>query len=226
MPAFSHYKIALQGENADIMTATNIMAASLQDNSVAGKAEFYVERNYDVVWVDDVTKMAEKAVKAAPGLKLVTIEGTVDTSESAGEYMNFLIKYENGELSVASSCWYLILEAGKFESYEEFCKSYTGCSEEAFEILRQRTYYMLDSGAGDIVTEVPLDEPEMVDLESTTVYLTQKDIELPTIPVCKCECGAIVSIEKSNEALYPLYVGSSLPVACKNCGRKFKLYLD
>lgn len=222
MPAYSSYKIALAGAKADIEAATAVIAGVFGNKDMNGKENIEIEKTDKVVWVDDVTRLAEKTVKAAPGLEKLSIEGTVD----AGEYMNFLIKYEEGKLAVQSSCWYLILEAGKFENYEEFCKVYTGASEEAFEILRQRTYYMLDSGNGDIAPEVELDEAEYVDLESEAVYLTEKDLELPTIPVCKCSCGTIVSIEKNNDVLYPLYVGSSLPVACKTCGKKYKLYLE
>lgn len=226
MPACSSYKISLSGSRADIDAATAIISGVFSDGTLAGKASVDIVKNTKVVWVDDVAKLAEKMVKAAPELALIAITGAVDTGENVGEHMDFFIKYENGALSVQSSCWYLVLEAGKYENYEAFCKDYSGCTEEAFEILRQRTYYMLDSGSGDIVTEVPLDEPEFIDLESTAVYLTEKDLELPAIPVCKCECGTIITIEKTQDALYPLYIGSSLPVACKNCRKKYKLYLD
>lgn len=226
MPAYSSYKISLAGERADIEAATTVAGAVFHDKNMVGREIIDIVKNDEVVWVDDVSKLAEKMVRAARGLKLMTIVGTVDTGESAGEYMDFLVKYEDGKLSVQSSCWYLVLEAGKYANYEDFCKAYSGCTEEVFEILRKGRYFMLDSGNGGIATEVPLDEAEEVDLDCEAVYLSQKDLELPSIPVSKCECGTVISIEKNNDTLFPLYVGTSLPVACAKCGKKYKLFLD
>lgn len=50
--------------------------------------------------------------------------------------MDFIIKYENGSLSVQSSCWYLILDADEFDDYDEFCEVYEGHSKEEYEELK------------------------------------------------------------------------------------------
>lgn len=105
-------------------------------------------------------------VKAAP-LVSFEISGVVDASESYGENMNFFIRYENGALSVQTSCWYRTLDAYEFSDYENFCEVYDGYSKEEFEKLRRCPHFILDSGEGEVVTEVPLDDPKVIDLHLT-----------------------------------------------------------
>lgn len=169
MHAYSNYTIILVGAEDEIKKATAVLAVAFHDESLTGKDFIEIEETYQFVWVQDVVKLAELMVKNSPNLSSLTISGTVDTSESAGEYMDFLIEYENGTLSVQSSCWYVILNAEEFADYEEFSEFYEGYSEEEYEKLRQGPHYILDSGDGDIVTEVPLGDPEVIDLDATNV---------------------------------------------------------
>ena len=130
MNAFSNYTIELVGTDEAIKKATAVLARAFDDESMCGKNRIEIEETYQFVWVEDVAKLAELMVKNAPTISGFTISGTVDTSESSGEYMDFIIKYENESLSVQSSCWYLIFDADEFDDYDEFCEVYEGHSKE------------------------------------------------------------------------------------------------
>ncbi len=225
MHACSNYTIKLVGTEEEIKKATAVVATVFHDESLLGKDCIEIEETYQFVWVQDVTKLAELMVKNSPNISSFMIAGTVDTSESAGEYMDFLIKYEQGSLSVQSSCWYLILDADEFEDYEEFSEVYEGYSEEEYEELCQCPHYILDSGDGDIVTEVPLDDFKVIDLGATSVYIEESAVDFSPVPVCRCACGNDVTLENDDDKLFPLYVGESLPVSCEKCGKKYKVFM-
>lgn len=224
MHACSDYTIKLVGTEEEIEKATAVVAVAFHDESLLGKDCIEIEETYQFVWVQDIVKLAELMVKNSPNLSSLTISGTVDTSESAGEYMDFLIKYENGTLTVQSSCWYLILDADEYDDYEEFSEDYEGYSEEEYEELRQCPHYILNSGDGDIVTEVPLDDPEVIDLDATNVYIEAEAAKLSPVPVCRCECGTEVTLVKDDN-IFALYTGESLPTSCEKCGKKYKVFM-
>ena len=224
MHACSDYIIRLIGSEDAIRTATTVLAETFQDESLIGESCITIEETYDVVWVEDIAKLAEVMTKTTPNISSFTITGTVDTSESAGEYMDFLIKYENNTLSVQSSCWYVLLDTDEFEDYEEFCDEYEGYSEGEFEEFQECQHFILDRGDGDIVAEVPLDDPEIIDLDATSVFIEKDDAKRSPIPVCCCECGNEVTLE-NNDMIFRLYMGASLPVVCEKCGKKYKVFI-
>lgn len=225
MHAHSDYTIKLVGTEEEIENATAVVAAAFHDESLRGKDCIEIEETYQFVWVWDVVKLAESMVKNSPNLSLLTISGTVDTSESCGEYMNFLIKYENSTLTVQSSCWYLSLYADDFDDYEEFSEAFD-YSEEEYEEFRQCPHYILDSGNGDIVTKVPLDDPEVIDLDVTDVYIKPEAAELSPVPVCRCECGTEVTLVHEPYYIAALYNDDSVPTSCEKCGKKYKVFMD
>lgn len=116
------------------------------------------------MWLENITNdLALNIAKSAPALKF-TIEGVVDSSESAGEYMDFAISYKDGEITEKSSCWYIMMSMDDFEEYEEFCEEYCDddgeplYSEEEFnEFQELMECFVLDSGDGAIVDTVPLE---------------------------------------------------------------------
>lgn len=170
MNACSDYTIKLVGTDEDVKMATTVLANAFDDESMLGMKCIKIEETYEFVWVEEVVKLAEQMVKQAPTISGFTISGTVDAM-SSGENMSFIIKYENGSLTVQTSCWYLIVDVDYVDNYDDFCEIYEGRSEEEYEEMKkspQRPHYILDSGDGDIVTEVPLGEPIVIDLDATT----------------------------------------------------------
>ena len=121
----------------------------------------------DVRFYDDFGDMvtpeglAIKLAKAFSDIDFV-IEGHIDTSESAGEYMDFLIEYHNRTLISKSSSWYINAYLCDYDNYNEFAQAYCDkkgkprLTKEQFESFKDDDIYILNSGRGDFVREVPL----------------------------------------------------------------------
>lgn len=94
MGAYANYTIRLNGTESEIRKATDVFAEQLWDDDLAGKDFITIEETNQVVWLEDIIEMAKDAVKAANGITSFTIGGTIDDSESCGQYiiMKHLIK--------------------------------------------------------------------------------------------------------------------------------------
>ena len=120
--------------------------------------------------VEDLEKLAISIAENLPGSEF-TIDGCIDTSEDNGEYQDFLIAYSQNKLTTRHSCWYIQMYAEDFEDYDDFADEYQDedgeprFTEEQYEAFKEGTYYILDSGEGDCVPEVPLDTVYKVDLK-------------------------------------------------------------
>ena len=150
MHAYSFFTVDLTATESDINKLTAFLSNKLDDqdcfddfdfegegNKKLLNVSFEVEECYACVWLDDIEELAVRMVRLASDASF-RLKGVVDSSESAGELMNFIIEYSNDKLTSRSSCWY---------------------------IERGEGYYVLDSGDGPVVTEVPLDDPEEIDLD-------------------------------------------------------------
>ena len=164
MHAYSNYTIKFYGEADDIKKVLPIIDEKLGYEITEVTNSIKVE-DETLVWVENITEeLAQVMAKAAPSLTF-TIDGCVDTSESAGEYMNFSISYCDGKITVASSCWYIYFYGDDYEDYEEFCEEFLDdednprYTEEEFDEFcdSDEELFVLDSGNGDIVSAVPLD---------------------------------------------------------------------
>jgi len=164
MRAYSMYTIRFYGELDDIKKVLPVIDEKL-GYEIAEVTDSIKVEDETLVWVENITEeLAKVMAKTAPSLKF-TIDGCVDTSESAGEYMNFSISYCDGKITAASSCWYIYFYSDDYEDYEEFCEEFLDdednprYTEEEFEAFRSSDdeLFVLDSGNGDIVSAVPLD---------------------------------------------------------------------
>lgn len=147
------------------------------DDPTLREAEFEIEDCYCCVWLEDIEALAAKMAKIAP-LASFTLDGVVDTSESAGEYMDFLIEYSNKKLTRSSSCWYL--ESGEayfkdcYPDYDEFCKEFWDkeqnrplyTEEEYEEFCTWEFVFFIGDHYKKLVSEVPLDYKEELDIDS------------------------------------------------------------
>ena len=152
MGAFANYTIRLTGTESEIVKATEVLADQLLEDDLIGKDFITIEETNQVVWLDDIVEMAKDAAKAANGINSFTIGGTIDDSESCGQYMDFLIEYKDNALTVQSSDWY-------YEAEME--------TEEDSDEKEPETYYILDGdedGDEEVVTEVPLNHKEIIKL--------------------------------------------------------------
>lgn len=165
MHAYSSYTIIFNGEPDDIKKVLPIIDEKLGYDIAEVADSIEVEDETKLVWIENITEeLAKVMAKAAPDLTF-TIDGYVNASENAGEYMDFSISYCDRKITVASSCWYIILHGDDYEDYEEFCEEFLDdednprYTEEEFEEFcdSDEDLFALDSGSGDIVSAVPLD---------------------------------------------------------------------
>ena len=87
-----------------------------------------------------------------------TVSGTVDTSYTAGEYMDFRLEYRDKTFSAFYSDWYLECDLDGYEDYEEFCEEEGElCTSEEFEKLQDKEVYIIEQENDNVLSEeVPL----------------------------------------------------------------------
>lgn len=172
MHAHSDYKIEITSGKDNVAAVAELLADSF-GNDEFNKEDFiqncavYIKETYNVVYVEDITDLATAMATIAPK-SAFTIEGVVDTSESAGEYMNFLITYADGELKEHSSNWYMYPdELVQFMTYEEYCDDYGDeYTEDDFEKM-QKGWFIVEKSLfeNELMESVPLDQVRIIELK-------------------------------------------------------------
>ena len=168
MHACSDLRFKFTGEDSDVEKVKSFLEDRFETD-VDGNDNFdaIVEETYECVWLESIIDLAIEIIKLTPKLGFV-LSGVIDTSESAGEYMDYEIRYEDGKLVSRNSCWYLTIDVLGYDSFEQFCEYHDDCcSEDDYQrgIANGGELFILDSGDGDVVTEVPLSDVEEIDIE-------------------------------------------------------------
>jgi hypothetical protein len=90
------------------------------------------------------------------------IRGVIDTSDLAGEMMDFYIELKDGLLNEQFSDWYVETDMAGFDGYEDFCDSFFDCTEEEYEKIKDQEFvYIIETEDGEILaSEVPLGKKE------------------------------------------------------------------
>lgn len=175
MHAHSNYKIKISGTKEELNAVAEVLINAFKDESRnnVDKDEFIsngllkIDETYEVTFLEDITNMAVEMAKAAIGTTF-TIDGVIDTSESAGEYMDFMVSYEQGELEEKSSWWYMYPDSFlQNMTYEEYCEDYgDDYSEEDFEKM-QKGWFIVEAREGDVMMAfVPLDQVRTIKVEA------------------------------------------------------------
>ena len=136
---------------------------------------FMFEESYRLVWYEDLVAFAEEVAALCHDKVGFVMDGVIDTSESAGEYMDYHIEFADNKLMAQCSPWYLFHNGTQDwdDNYEEFCectdteedmKNGTHrLSEEDFEKLKEIDEWCSPSGCDfEVWLEVPLLEPEEI----------------------------------------------------------------
>lgn len=168
MGKFSSYTIEFTGTVEDIDVAKEAVLGILGDYCLeTAEDKIEVQEEYELVWVEVIAnELAVPLAEEAPNLEFV-ISGVVDTSESAGEYMDFLIEYRNRKMTVRTSDWYRRVCADFYNSYEAFCADFHDkegtalCTEVQYQKFRKdRLWYALERDEEEcLVQKVPLGTP-------------------------------------------------------------------
>lgn len=163
MNAYASYTINIIGNDTELKSISKVVAETFDDTSYIGDNPIEISDTDTIVRNGEIRVLAIDMAKAAPNAAF-TIQGSRDTSESSGEYEDFLFEYKDGKLSECYSCLYIPLEADEYDSYEDFCDRFDGFSEEDFCFFQTVPHYVLDSGHGEVVAKVPLGEPSIRDI--------------------------------------------------------------
>lgn len=205
MHAHSDYKIEIYGADEEVANVAEVLANAFEKDEFFrfDKTDFIrdgvlnVEETYKVVFLEDITALALEMAKAAMG-STFTIEGVIDTSESAGEYMNFLISYTEGELEEKSSCWYMYPDSDLEDmTYEEYCEDYgDDYSEDDFEKMK-KGWFIVETKKGDILMEtVPLDQVRSIEVKPDPENGDEDSFE------DESESSMIQELQEATSALY------------------------
>lgn len=160
-------------------------------NSSWDKEIYSIEDTYNFVFLEEIRDLMIAISRFDPTVE-IDIEGYIDTSESAGEYMDFNMHYENNVLTVNYSDWYLWL-GYSYENYEEFCEEFGDkYTEEQFKGFMESDHYIVDYD--NIVPKVELKNSYVVNIGDG--YDVNK---LNSITSSLCEIQAHCNIIKENK---------------------------
>lgn len=164
MDASANYQITIKGTGDEIEKIGSALKETIKDVEYVVDEHIEIDRTSDCVFEDEICELAKVMAKKAAKASFV-MEGVIDTSSTAGEYMDFCIKFDGKTLSASFSDWYLEDWMGKFDSYESFCDEFceTDCvfTEDDYSRFKEHEFlFTLETEDGDIfVTEVPLNDP-------------------------------------------------------------------
>ena len=118
-----------------------------------------INDTYQVVYVEDITELV-KTLAQIENDSWIVAEGSVDSSELGGEYMDFEIQYADGEIEEKTTEWYCDLDAEQFD-YEDFCDEFGDYSEEQYEEFCRYPHYLLEN-SNEIVKETYMTEVKRI----------------------------------------------------------------
>lgn len=176
MGAYSNYTIELKGSQEDIDEAKVLLEEAADSSDCCSNETgntIDVQEDYEFVYVEDIIdNLAIPLAQKVPELSFI-IKGDVDMSESNGQHMGFLIKYENKRMTVQVSDWYWEMCASYYESYEDLCNDYHEddgspiyTKEQYQQLQADGLWFVLENEAGGkIVQKLPLSEAIDISVE-------------------------------------------------------------
>lgn len=177
MHAHSSYRITIDSSGDIAKKAFSFVVSKFSKSE--SDTEITIDNNnvivindtYDYVFLDEIVDFAKGLNKFLEGI-LFRIEGMIDTSESAGEYMDFKIQAEGKKITVLSSPWYTVEDINEYECAEEFNDEFDmELSEKKFKKLlkdcKGGPVFILEGedDSVDVVTEVPLSDMKEIPVE-------------------------------------------------------------
>ena len=110
------------GDESTVIKAVSLLGLDpdLLDDFEVEDNKIEIEENYEIVFLEDFRAAAIRIAKKFRNEPFI-ISGCIDTSESAGEYMDFRIEYDGvSTLLIKNSKWYLVLDPCDFKTFEDF----------------------------------------------------------------------------------------------------------
>lgn len=169
MHGHTSFEIKIDGNDDNVKAINDVIKDTITDERFDEGSEIEIEETYECVDLEEITDMAIKMAKSAADASF-EMSGIIDTSESAGELMDFNFVYEAEKLVRKSSDWYIETCIEDYESYDEFIDEWEDeagdLSEEQFEELRDENefvFFVEAEGGTVVMTEVPLSHVVTID---------------------------------------------------------------
>ena len=169
MHGHTSFEIRIKGNDDNVKAVNAIIKDIITDEDFDEGSEIEIEETYKCVGLEEITNMAIKIVRNAPDVSF-EMNGVIDTSESAGELMDFNFVYDSEKIIRKSSDWYVETCIEDYESYDEFIDEWEDeagdLSEERFEELKDENefvFFIEADGGTVLVNEVPLSHVLTID---------------------------------------------------------------
>lgn len=169
MHGHTSFEVKIDGNDDNVKAINDVIKGTITDERFDEGSEIEIEETYKCVDLEEITGMAIKMTKSAADASF-EINGVIDTSESAGELMDFSFVYDAEKLVRKSSDWYIETCIEDYESYDEFIDEWEDeagdLSEEEFEDLRDENefvFFVEAEGGTVVMTEVPLSHVVTID---------------------------------------------------------------
>ena len=169
MHGHTSFEIRIDGIGDDVKAVNNVIKGIIVDEDFDEGSEIEIEETYKCVNLEEITDMAIKMAKSAPDASF-EMRGIIDTSESAGELMDFNFIYDAEKLIRQSSDWYVETCIEDYESYDDFIDEWGedagDLSEKQFEEIRDENEFVffVEAEVGtEIMNEVPLSHVITID---------------------------------------------------------------
>ena len=156
------FRFANNNVDLDLVYQVYDIFASVVTDVDVGFHDFVLsfEESYRLVWFEDLVDVAKMLARVCKGKVGFTMSGTIDTSESAGEYMDYQIEFKDDVLYAQNSGWYLMYYGTDAwdDDYDEFCEEFDKpddidkdihtYSEEFFNALKDNEEWYTTNGFG------------------------------------------------------------------------------
>ena len=164
MDAFTTFNVTINGNSDSINKIGTAIKETIKDVDFEIAKEMLIEETYDCVFEEDLCELAKSIARVA-GNASFEIKGHIDTSASAGEYMDFLIQLQNGKLTAQFSDWYVETCMESFDDYEDFCEGFFECSQEEYDKFSDCEFVnIIEAAEGDYLSkDVPLGEERVLE---------------------------------------------------------------
>ncbi len=117
--AHTSYNIRINGTDAEIEAINKVLREAVTDEKYNGGREIKIEETYTCTFPEEVEALAARMASVSPNSEFF-MEGVIDTSESAGEFMDFAVKFTDGKLLRQFSDWYLETCLEYYEGFDDF----------------------------------------------------------------------------------------------------------
>ena len=153
MHAHTNYNISIQGSENEINAIGEVLKKTITDVEFNVCDTMTITETYTCVFDDEVCALAKAMAKSSPNASFV-MSGVIDTSESAGEYMDFRFELKNKKLTASFSDWYLVDCMEDYEDYEDFCDCVMECTKEEYESFCEYEYlYTIETSGVNVYSD-------------------------------------------------------------------------